>query len=454
MGKLIIFFFLFNFNIFGFSPENIFQDDLTLKDTLSFFQKILNNPLRNKKDFHSFLADPKNKVSDTFKVTKELRSRVIFWYDIYTKYNSHQRVLHDIDNLGLIYDAVDFSELSNNNLNKNTIFGLQNKFMEGVIRDYKISFQKLAKGNCSLEKCKTIVKALKKSKIVIPKSTNNRGNFFRNLSKKLRAQTGQKNHVHQGLLNISNYRSSINEIFSQFKLPKELLAISFLESSFNINAVSKVNATGPWQFMKHIGKYFLTISKYQDQRKSALLSTIGALHLLKQNKQILKRWDLAVNAYNSGTGLIRRGVKALKRRGIKKPLVQDLIRKFKNPNWGFAAKNFYAEFLAMVYSLAYKEEIFQTDSDLEKNNKVFIYLTKCKLPLLKVLRSMKQTKLNLIKFNNHLNKNIKYFPRSTVIISDTKLDSRKYLLIKPKEYAIRYPRKYYKLLKNQSCSIK
>ena len=51
--------------------------------------------------------------------------------------------------------------------------------------------------------------------------------------------------------------------------------------------------------------------------------------------------DLAVNAYNSGTGLLRKGVKKLRKRGFKNPRVEHLIKHFKSRNWGFAAKNFY-----------------------------------------------------------------------------------------------------------------
>ncbi|CAM9930112.1 unnamed protein product [Chrysoparadoxa australica] len=452
MGKLaIILFFVILSQVLAFSPENYFQDDLTIRDTLSIKASAQSKSALNSKSYESYLNDPKKRVDENFKIPAKLEPRVTFWYNVYTRYHSHHSVLHDIDNLSLVYDVIDFSELSNSGLNRNTKFSLQNKAMRGVVQQYKDSFKLLGRGDCSSEKCQSILSALKKNKISIPKNKKKRSRLFKNLSDNLRTQTGQKDHILQGLHNIQGYFEAIEKLFKIFNLPHELLAISFLESSFNIHAKSKVGATGPWQFMNRIGKHFLVMSKYQDQRRSAILSTAGALHLLSQNKKIMKSWDLAVNAYNSGTGLLRNGVRKLKQRGFKDPRVEHLIDHFKHPNWGFAAKNFYSEFLALVYSLAYKKEIFD-DHFNDFDGEIDVYLTKCSLPLLDLLKTITSTKKNLLNVNNHLSRRFKSFPKATVVMSDVELNPYKYYKVPLSELKRRFPKNLYKLVSNQSCS--
>jgi membrane-bound lytic murein transglycosylase D len=452
MGKLI-FFFVLSFNISGFSPENIFQDDLSKIDTLSIKVSATHKSASTDALFGKFLEDPENRIAIDFKFPKELRDRVRFWYMVYTQHDSSHSVLHDIKNLGIIYDVINFKELKKSGLNKNTRYSLQNKAMRGIVKTYKKAFKLLEKKDCNLEKCQTILRSLKKSNLSIPKSSSKRRLFFKELSNNLRTQTGQKDHILQGLKNLEGYTETIEILFKSFQLPHELLAISFLESSFNIHAKSKVGATGPWQFMNVIGRHFFNMNKFADQRKSAVLSTAGALHLLAQNIKIMKSWDLAVNAYNSGTGLLRRGVKTLKARGFKTPRVSHLIDHFKHPNWGFAAKNFYSEFLALVYTLAYKKEIYGSHFN-DKDGLINIYVTKCKIPVLKLLPTLTSSKKNLMALNNHLNRNYKRsnFPKGTVVLSDVELTTKKYLKVEHQKLRRRYPKNLDKFVKNQSCS--
>ncbi|MAF76592.1 MAG: hypothetical protein CME60_00420 [Halobacteriovoraceae bacterium] len=449
MGKLILFFFLINIlSVKAFNPDNIFQDDLTLFDSLNINLSGQAHSVRDKEDFTLFLTDPSQKVSDDFAVPTALMDRVRFWFNVYTKYTSHFSVIHDIDNLGIIYDVIDFSDVVSNISNRNTRYAIQNKSLKSIIKEYKSSFSSLSKGKCNTEKCLRILSALDKAKVKIPKK--GRKQFFLNLRNKVRTQTGQHDHIRQGLVNIDGYNESIEHLFKVFDLPHELLAVSFLESSFNIHAESKVGATGPWQFMRVIGKHFMKINRNVDQRRSAVLSTAAALHLLKQNKKIMKTWDLAVNAYNSGTGLLRRGVKSLYKKGFKKPRVEHLIDHFQHRNWGFAAKNFYSEFLALVYTLAYRDEILQQKFNL-KDGDLDIYLTKCKLPLVKLISTLKSSKHNILRVNNHLKRSRATYPKGTVLISDVNLTSRKYLKIPHNKLKSYYPKNLYKLVAKERC---
>ena len=59
---------------------------------------------------------------------------------------------------------------------------------------------------------------------------------------------------------------------------------------------------------------------------------------------MLKSWPLAITAYNHGLGGIQR---AVRRVGSKN--LNTIIDKYRHRRFGFASKNFYAEFLAAVW---------------------------------------------------------------------------------------------------------
>ena len=65
MGKLILLF-LISTSIFAFFTENYFQDDLTIRDTLSYQESATAKSVREGKSYTKFLNDPNNRVSKTF----------------------------------------------------------------------------------------------------------------------------------------------------------------------------------------------------------------------------------------------------------------------------------------------------------------------------------------------------------------------------------------------------
>src|ERR1700746_702120 len=96
--------------------------------------------------------------------------------------------------------------------------------------------------------------------------------------------------------------------------------------------------------MRATGKEFrLRIDRIIDERKDPLESTRAAAALLDQNYQALGNWPLALTAYNYGAGGLARAVAE-----IQSDDLVELIRDYNHEYWGFAPKNFYAEFLAAV----------------------------------------------------------------------------------------------------------
>ena len=109
------------------------------------------------------------------------------------------------------------------------------------------------------------------------------------------------------------YFPMIEEELIKADLPVELRMLPVIESALNPVAVSRVGATGLWQFMYSTGKtYGLEITSFIDQRRDPVAATKAACRLLKDLYGLYNDWTLAIAAYNCGPGNVN---KALKRAG-------------------------------------------------------------------------------------------------------------------------------------------
>ena len=92
------------------------------------------------------------------------------------------------------------------------------------------------------------------------------------------------------------------------ELPMELALLPFIESAFNPNAYSRQRAVGLWQFMSGTARgYGLRQDWWVDDRRDPLRSTYAALDYLESlHKEFDGDWLLALAAYNTGAGNVRR----------------------------------------------------------------------------------------------------------------------------------------------------
>jgi len=234
-------------------------------------------------------------TDDPFPLLPGLEKPVEFWKKIFTEYSLSQLVFFDPLDMGNIYEVLDVGE---GNRSQSFIDGER----ERIAAAHGVDVERV------------------------------------------KAQRGIKEQMMEGLKRSGRYMQHIEQIFRGKNLPVELGYLPLVESSFDINARSSVGAMGMWQFMRTTGKEFsLRIDRVMDERKDPLESTRAAAALLDQNYQILGNWPLALTAYNYGAGGLVRAVTE-----IQSDNLVDLIQNYNNPYWGFAPKNFYAEFLAAI----------------------------------------------------------------------------------------------------------
>ena len=120
-------------------------------------------------------------------------------------------------------------------------------------------------------------------------------------------------------------------------LPSELIYLPILESHYRVWAVSRSGAVGIWQVMSNTAAPLgLKRDRWVDERRDFWKSTEGALAKLAENHEIFGDWDLALAAYNCGTGALTRTIRAsgirdfweLRRRGLLPPETAAYVPKF------------------------------------------------------------------------------------------------------------------------------
>ena len=141
------------------------------------------------------------------------------------------------------------------------------------------------------------------------------------------------------------YFPMFEEALDKHGLPLELKYLPVIESALNPVAVSRVGATGLWQFMLRTGQgYGLQVNSLVDERRDPHKSTEAAVRYLKDLYAIYGDWNLVIAAYNCGPGNVN---KAIARSGGKRDYWQiyyNLPRETRGYVPAFIAANYIMNF--------------------------------------------------------------------------------------------------------------
>jgi len=293
--------------------------------------------------------DKLNLVSQDFKVPEGLKKRVDFWLKIYTKYTSHFSLIHDAREPWIIYKVLDLRPIYESQANRfvkaandHTLIIKSRRQIRSQLLNlaHKKSFTNLSPEEYDLYK-------------LLEGKKGSRRHVFLEAAKNVRLQRGQKDFFRNGVVSISRYVNQMEDIFAQSDLPVELVRLPLVESSFNLEATSKVGASGVWQFMRNMGKKYLKVSSSVDERNSPIKATEAAAKLMLANFRVTHSWPLAITAYNHGAGGVEKAC-----RKIHTTSIADLVNNYHSRTFSFASQNFYSEFLAALYGEKYQDKIF------------------------------------------------------------------------------------------------
>ena len=112
------------------------------------------------------------------------------------------------------------------------------------------------------------------------------------------------------MLGASNFYMPIfEEALEAYNLPLELKYLPVIESALNPKAVSRVGATGLWQFMIGTGKrYGLDVNTLVDERRDPVKASYAAAHYLSDLYKIFDDWSLVIAAYNCGPSKVNQAI--------------------------------------------------------------------------------------------------------------------------------------------------
>ena len=170
------------------------------------------------------------------------------------------------------------------------------------------------------------------------------------------------------------YFPLFEESLAAQNIPLEIKYLSVVESALNPRAVSRVGATGLWQFMYQTGKqYGLKVDTYEDERSDPLKASKAATQYMKNMYAIFGDWDLVLASYNTGPGNV---AKAIRRSGGKQNYWN--IRPYLHKE----TQGYLPAFLATMYIFEYHKEHgikpdravanhFATDTVMIKNAMTF-----------------------------------------------------------------------------------
>ncbi|MDY6949178.1 MAG: LysM peptidoglycan-binding domain-containing protein, partial [Pseudomonadota bacterium] len=275
--------------------------------------------------------------SEHFVRPAELEPDIAFWRRVYTEVTTAGGLLHDPEDLSVVYEVLKFpSDIAPK---------LRTKRIDDAKKKYSRILDRLASGADDLSEEELRVQAL------WPKGT--RRARFEQAAEEVRFQLGQADRFREGLVRSGAWHDHIADTFAKAGLPRELAALPHVESSFNTYAYSKVGAAGMWQFMRSTGRRFLRIDAVIDERLDPYRSSAAAARFLEQNYIVLGSWPLALTAYNHGPGGMKRAQEQLGTSDIA-----TIVRKYNSRSFGFASRNFYLAFLAALEIDSNPEKFF------------------------------------------------------------------------------------------------
>ncbi|WP_296619442.1 lytic transglycosylase domain-containing protein [Marivirga sp.] len=148
----------------------------------------------------------------------------------------------------------------------------------------------------------------------------------------------------------TKYFPMIERYLEKYDLPDELKYLAIVESGLNPKAKSPAGAVGLWQFMPLTGRldYGLSENWYLDEKMDMEKSTDAACRYLSfLYKYFYNDWPLALAAYNTGPGNVR---KAIRRSGYKKDFWEIYPYLYRE------TRSYVPQFIAIMYSMNYLEE--------------------------------------------------------------------------------------------------
>ncbi|MFZ1829588.1 MAG: lytic transglycosylase domain-containing protein [Candidatus Competibacteraceae bacterium] len=266
-----------------------------------------------------------------FPAPPALQPQIAFWQNVYAGWARSQVALHDNRHMDLIYEVITLPGPVSESYSDSQKAWLKTRYESlratlSVLESKIMSRTPLTSGEQALA-------------ARIQSSSGGPGAIV-GASDRLRSQRGLRERFKRGLEISGRYDAVFRQTFREAGLPEDLAYLPHVESSFQNHAASSVGAVGMWQFMPGTARQFMMMNAAVDERRDPVTSAQGAARYLSNAYNRLDSWPLAITSYNHGVGGMARA---------KAEVGSDItaiVQRYSGKGFGFASRNFYAEFLA------------------------------------------------------------------------------------------------------------
>ena len=256
---------------------------------------------------------------DEFPLPAELAPAVRFWVDVFTRYSQRDVVIHDRLEPWRVY-AVVRAPGSEEATTSRARAWVDRLVLATALRPEPAAWLRLGE---PAPRCE-----------------------FPAGPERIRLQRGMREAFAGGLVGERFYRGVVRRALARAGLPPALGALPLIESSYRPDAISRAGAVGLWQFMAATAQRYLRVASAVDERRDPVRASEAAARHLRALRAVLPNWPLALTAYNHGLAGVERA-----RHALGSDDLGALVTRYRGPGFGFASRNFYAEFLAARHVL-------------------------------------------------------------------------------------------------------
>jgi membrane-bound lytic murein transglycosylase D len=253
------------------------------------------------------------RAADEFRVPPALAPAVRFWIDVFARWGQDDAVVHDRVSPWVVYDVVSFHGIDVDA----RVRSVERRLLLAGVGDDDVTFAASA------------------------------------ASGRVRVQRGMREAFALALAAQRLYRPLVERALAREGLPLALAALPLVESSYHPGAVSHAGAVGLWQLTRATARRYLRVDGAVDERRDPVRASEAAARHLRELHDALGSWPLALTAYNHGLGGVQRACAEVGSDDLAR-----LVARYDGPGFGFASRNFYAEFLAALHVMRHVDRYF------------------------------------------------------------------------------------------------
>ena len=269
--------------------------------------------------------------SQEFPRPAAIEPQVAFWRKVYSKWGRSQIAVHDKVHMDIIYDVFDLPGDT-----ADIMTSSQKEYIQDRMNDWRSRLNAVEdKVNAGMA-----LEPDEKELVQYVAEKSGHRNGIQGASERLRHQRGMKERFMRGIEIGRRYDGQFRQIFRNAGLPEDLAYLPHVESSFQYNAHSSAGALGIWQFTAGAAKMFMNGDSSAAARLDPINATRGAARYLAYAYDKLGSWPLAVTSYNHGIGGMQRA------KSLHGHDFMHIVKHYNGSQFGFASRNYYAEFLA------------------------------------------------------------------------------------------------------------